>query len=110
MTDSGKPVTMVAQGIEYVELYATDPSMVLDYFTGLLGFTQVAIAAHDGLDSVLLRQGKVQLIVTAGPGTAAFLDEHGDGIADIALSCDDIVAASNAAARAGARVRMAPGG
>jgi 4-hydroxymandelate synthase len=57
---------------------------------------------------VLLRQGQVKLIVTAGPGTSQFLDAHGDGIVDIALNCDDPAAAAEAAAAAGASVH-APG-
>jgi 4-hydroxymandelate synthase len=95
---------MVAQGIEYVELYATDQSAALDYYINSLGFTRVATSAQDGMNSVLLRQGTVQLIVTAGPGTAAFLDEHGEGIADIALHCDDVTAVADTATLAGARV------
>ncbi|HEY0935849.1 MAG TPA: VOC family protein, partial [Trebonia sp.] len=57
-----------------------------------------------------LRQGQVQLIVTAGPGAARFLDEHGDGIADIALNCDDVAAVADAALLAGAKVHTAGAG
>jgi 4-hydroxymandelate synthase len=95
---------MVAREIEYVELYANDRRAVLDYFINSLGFTQVAESTDDAKNSALLRQGKVQLIVTAGPGTTPFLDAHGDGIADIALNCDDTAAAADAAATEGAGV------
>lgn len=114
ITNSRETVSMAAQEIEYVELYATDQSAVLDYYIGSLGFTRVAMSARTAMNrhvmnrgamnSVLLRQGKVQLIVTSGPGTAEFLDEHGDGIADIALNCDDVAAVADAAVLAGARV------
>lgn len=101
---------MVAREIEYVELYANDQPAVLDYFISSLGFTQVAESAEDAKNSALLRQGRVQLIVTAGPGTTSFLDAHGDGVADIALNCDDNAAAADAAATAGASVRASQAG
>jgi 4-hydroxymandelate synthase len=104
MTSSRETVSMAAQEIEYVELYTTDPSAVLDYYIGSLGFTRVAMSARNAMNSVLLRQGKVQLIVTSGPGTGQFLDEHGDGIADIAVNCDDVAAVADAAVLAGAKV------
>jgi 4-hydroxymandelate synthase len=93
---------MVAQGIEYVELYTSDQRAALDYYIGSLGFTQVAKSVVDLKSSVLLRQGTVQVIVTAGLGTTAFLEAHGDGIADIGLICEDPTAAANAAVAAGA--------
>ena len=107
MTSSRETVSMAAQEIEYVELYTTDQSAVLDYYIGSLGFTRVAMSARNAMNSVLLRQGKVQLIVTSGPGTGQFLDEHGDGIADIALNCDDVAAVADAAVLAGAKVHTA---
>ena len=110
MTGHRELVSMVAQGIEYVELYTTDLSAVLDYYISSLGFTRVATSADDSMNSVLLRQGKVQLIVTAGPGAAPFLDEHGDGIADIALNCDDVATVADRAAMTGARVHLTDAG
>jgi 4-hydroxymandelate synthase len=101
---------MVAREIEYVELYAKDQRAVLDYFISSLGFIQVAESTDDAKNSALLRQGRVQLIVTAGPGTAPFLDAHGDGIADIALNCDDAAAAADAAALGGAYVHTTESG
>jgi 4-hydroxymandelate synthase len=98
---------MVAQGVEYVELYTGDQRAALDYYIGALGFTQVAESAVESNRSVLLRQGTVQVVVTAGPVTTAFLDAHGDGIADIALNCDDPAAAAHAAVVAGASKRIA---
>jgi 4-hydroxymandelate synthase len=44
----------------------------------------------------------VRLVVTGGPLTRAFLDAHGDGIADIAFSCDDVPGTRDAALAAGA--------
>jgi 4-hydroxymandelate synthase len=93
---------MAARDIEYVELYADDRESAADYFVSSMGFTQVAESADHGKSSSLLRQGEVQLVVTAGPGTQDFLDAHGEGIADIALTCDDVAAVRDAAAAAGA--------
>lgn len=95
---------MVAREIDYVELYANDQRAILDYYISSLGFTQVAESTDDARSSALLRQGRVTLIVTAGPGTSQFLDAHGDGIADIALNCEDPAAVADSAAAAGASV------
>jgi 4-hydroxymandelate synthase len=83
---------MAARDIEYIELYASDEHDAADYLISSLGFTRIAECADPDKNSTLLRQGGVQLIVTAGPATAEFLDIHGDGIADIAFSCDDVAA------------------
>ncbi len=102
---------MAVRDIEYVELYATDRESVGHYFVSSLGFTQVAESADDDKSSVLLRQGQAQVVVTAGPGTREFLDAHGDGVADIALTCDDVAATRDAAAAAGASLLGSqPGG
>jgi 4-hydroxymandelate synthase len=93
---------MTARDIEYVELYVDDRQLTVDYFVSSLGFTLVAESVDDDKNSALLRQGEVQLIVTTGPATHEFLDAHGDGVADIALTCDDVLATSQAAVAAGA--------
>jgi 4-hydroxymandelate synthase len=95
---------MAVQDIEYIELYASNRQSTVDYFVLSFGFTPVAESAVGGKNTVLLRQGTVQLLVTAGPGTREFLNAHGDGVADIALTCDDVVATSDAATAAGAAV------
>lgn len=95
---------MAARNIEYVELYTTDKQSTINYFVASLGFVQVAECADHEKISVLLRQGQAQLLVTAGPGTHKFLDAHGDGVADIALTCEDVTASRQAAVAAGAEV------
>jgi 4-hydroxymandelate synthase len=92
---------MAARDIEYVELYAHSKQSMIDYFALSFGFTLVAESAGYGKNSALLRQGKVQLVVTEGPATHEFLDAHGDGVADIALTCDDVAATCDAAVAAG---------
>ncbi|MFE9421945.1 4-hydroxyphenylpyruvate dioxygenase [Kitasatospora sp. NPDC006697] len=95
---------MSAQGIEYVELYAGDQNSAVELLEGEFGFTRIARTETADMDSVLLRQGGVQILVTSGPGTWKFLEEHGDGIADIALGCEDVAATLESAAAAGASV------
>jgi len=83
---------MAARDIEYVELYTSDKHEAIDYLVSSLGFAKIAESVNFTMSSTLLRQGDVQLVVTAGPATAEFLDKHGDGVADIAFSCDDVSA------------------
>ncbi|HZM83911.1 MAG TPA: 4-hydroxyphenylpyruvate dioxygenase [Candidatus Limnocylindrales bacterium] len=100
---------MTAREVEYVELYVSDMASICDYFTVAMGFTQVARSEQDGSSSVLLRQGDVQLIITSGAVTREFLSAHGDGVADVALACDNVDAAREAAEASGALVRSVQG-
>ncbi|MEV7116690.1 4-hydroxyphenylpyruvate dioxygenase [Streptomyces anulatus] len=93
---------MAVQDIAYVELFASDKVSAVDFFVSALGFTRVADSVETDRSSVLLRQGDVQLVVTSGRGIWKFLDNHGDGIADIALTCDDAKAMGERAVAAGA--------
>jgi 4-hydroxymandelate synthase len=101
---------MPAQDIEYVELYTSDERSTVEYFISSFSFTRAAESANDGSHSSLLRQGTVQLIVTAGKKTEAFLEAHGDGIADIAFGCDDAAETCRRAVAAGAsEISSVPG-
>lgn len=93
---------MPAQDIAYIEFYTGDHRSALDYFVSSLGFMQVAESAASTGHSALLRQGDVRLVITEGQSTRAFLDAHGDGIADIAFSCDDVAGTRDVALAAGA--------
>ncbi|MGW1228904.1 4-hydroxyphenylpyruvate dioxygenase [Streptomyces sp. NPDC001478] len=101
---------MVVQDIAYVELFTKDKRSTTDYFVNALGFTRVADSVEVDRSSVLLRQGDVQVVVTTGRATWRFCDEHGDGIADIAMTCDDVTATRDAALSAGARAETSPRG
>ncbi|MGW3290521.1 4-hydroxyphenylpyruvate dioxygenase [Streptomyces sp. NPDC001002] len=94
---------MGVRDIEYVELYASERKSAFDYFVSSMGFAAVAESEGRDTRSVLLRQGGVQILLTTGPGTREFLEVHGDGIADIAVTCDDVDATYDAALAAGAR-------
>jgi 4-hydroxymandelate synthase len=101
---------MTARDIPYVELYATDRHKTVDYFTASFGFQETGVSESPGINSSLLSQGDVQLVVSSGPATQPFLEQHGDGVADIALACDDVAATAAAAVAAGGRVLpSAPG-
>jgi 4-hydroxymandelate synthase len=93
---------MSARQIAFVEIYTSEQKTAVDYLTSALGFAPVAEATGEDSRSVLVRQGQVQIVVTAGPATERFLEAHGDGIADIALGCDDVAASRAAAIAAGA--------
>ncbi|MET7355804.1 4-hydroxyphenylpyruvate dioxygenase [Streptomyces mirabilis] len=93
---------MAVQDIAYVELFASDKVSAVDHFVSALGFTRVADSVETDRSSVLLRQGDVRLVVTSGRGIWKFLDTHGDGIADIAMTCDDAAEAGERAVAAGA--------
>ncbi|MER5887987.1 4-hydroxyphenylpyruvate dioxygenase [Streptomyces sp. NPDC001941] len=101
---------MVVQDIAYVELFTRDKLAAVDHFTSALGFTRIADSVEVDRSSILLGQGDVQLVVTSGRGIWKFLDEHGDGIADIAFTCDDVAATRDAALLAGARDAESPRG
>ncbi|MCC9311903.1 4-hydroxyphenylpyruvate dioxygenase [Kitasatospora sp. RB6PN24] len=93
---------MAVHDIAYVELYTRDKVAAVDYFVSAMGFTRVADAVEAEQSSVLLQQGEVRLVVTSGRGIVRFLEQHGDGIADVALTCDDVAATAAAATAAGA--------
>lgn len=94
---------MAVDDIEYIELFVADKQLAVDYFVSSLGFTWTAEHSNAGTCSSLLVQGDVTLVLTAGTGTAQFLEQHGDGVAYIGLTCDDASAALDAAVAAGAR-------
>ncbi|MET8831849.1 4-hydroxyphenylpyruvate dioxygenase [Streptomyces sp. NPDC004610] len=95
---------MAVHDVAYIELYTSNRKSVVDYFVSSMGFTRTAEAVGVDRSSALLRQGTVHLVVTTGPATWKFLSAHGDGIADIALTCDDVNESARAAVAAGATV------
>jgi 4-hydroxymandelate synthase len=101
---------MAALDVDYIEFYAEDKQSAVDYLVSSLDFTPMAEATDLGKNSTLLQQGSVQLVVTGGPQTEDFLHAHGDGVADIALACDDVAATRDAAAKAGAAVTVSAAG
>ncbi|MFE4575386.1 4-hydroxyphenylpyruvate dioxygenase [Streptomyces chartreusis] len=99
-------ITMKYTGIDHVEIYVDDLDEALNEFCGKYGFV-VAAKAVPATDrrSVLVLRGTARLVLTTATGTdgevAAFLQEHGDGVRDIALRVDDATAAFAAAVGGG---------
>ncbi len=96
--------------IDHSELYVHDKNSSVNFLTGL-GFRPIVAGRSDAEDpdrhSIIMRNGSVQLKVTsprgAGGAVAEFLDEHGEGIADVAMRCDDLEKALDRAGAAGVR-------
>ncbi|ATL26071.1 4-hydroxyphenylpyruvate dioxygenase [Streptomyces formicae] len=99
--------------LAYVEFYVRDAAATAAELRHKYGFETCAKAgsARSGSDhySLALRQGNITLVVTQGEAAHAYVERHGDGVADIAFQVDDVRAAFAAAVRAGARVVREPG-
>jgi len=88
-------------GTDYVELYVSNALQAAYYYQHAFGFECIA---HKGLttgskevESYVLQQGKVRLVVTAplvgNTDIGKHIDLHGDGVKHIALWVDDAEAA-----------------
>ncbi|MFI9560348.1 4-hydroxyphenylpyruvate dioxygenase [Nonomuraea endophytica] len=99
---------MTVRDIAYVEIYARDQMSTVNYFVSAMGFTRVAESVEPGRSSVLLRQGSAQVVITAGPGVANFINKHGDGVADIGLTCDDVAETAGRARAVGTALIPSP--
>lgn len=89
-------------GLDHVRFCVADPDAAARELVGRYGFQ---IAARD-LRTVALTQGEIGIALT-GPDedddAAAYVLEHGDGVADIALTTTDVQAAYEQAVANGAR-------
>jgi 4-hydroxymandelate synthase len=100
---------VTAQHITHLELYTADHHAAVDHLTRLgLVPADPAPAPRPGRETTVLSVGAATLAVTAPTGSggpvAEYLDRHGDGIAEIVFSCDDVEATLGQALAAGARV------
>lgn len=92
--------------IDYVEMYVGNLEEAAFGWVDKYAFAVAGTSRSADHRSVTLRQGPTTLVLTEPmsdrhPG-AAYLQTHGDGVADIALSTSDVTAAFEAAVRAGA--------
>lgn len=80
-------------GIAYVEINVRNIGETAAYFTDRWDFTAVAEAYLPGQHCMLLRAGKIQLVLSAPIGHNSqvrdWLDQHGEGVADVATYCTD---------------------
>jgi len=96
--------------VDYVEFYVSEIERNVDWLVDGYGFAiSAASSSADGgrVRSVCVRQGEIDLLVTEPiesdhPATA-YVDRHGDGVANIGLRVPDAAAAFAAAVRGGAR-------
>ncbi len=102
--------TVDMHAVAYAEFHVEDPVKSAARLIDGYGFTvDGRYRGHGaGGESTLLVHGGVRLVLTgaASPthSAAEFVRRHGDGVAVIAVLCDDARAACDAAARRGARV------
>lgn len=100
-------------GIDYVEMYVGNLDVAALGWVDKYGFTVAGTERSADHRRISLRQGPITLLLTEPtsdrhPG-AAYLQTHGDGVADIALSTPDVAAAFETAVRAGADPVREPG-
>ncbi|MFE0872869.1 4-hydroxyphenylpyruvate dioxygenase [Streptomyces rochei] len=107
---------MPPSAIAYAELYVADDRDAAGFLVDSLGFVPLAVAGpatgtHDRRSTVL-RSGEVTLVVTQAlrPDTdvARYVERHGDSIADLAFTCDDVRSCFDRAVVAGARAVQTP--
>ncbi|HEX6358898.1 4-hydroxyphenylpyruvate dioxygenase [Actinophytocola sp.] len=96
--------------VDHVEFYVGDIAQNLDWLVDGYGFTVRAAtksSAEQRVRSVCVGQGEIDLVLTEPvesdhPATA-YVDRHGDGVANIGLRVRDAAAAFAEAVRGGAR-------
>jgi 4-hydroxymandelate synthase len=101
--------------VDYVEFYVTDIEHNLDWLVDGYGFVVRAESSSDGpgkVRSVCVRQDGIDVLLTQPiesdhPATA-YVDRHGDGVANIGLRVPDAAAAFSAAVFGGARPATPP--
>ncbi|MEW1569472.1 4-hydroxyphenylpyruvate dioxygenase [Streptomyces sp. NPDC093509] len=99
-------------GISHVESYVASLGSATAELTDLYGFRPVARSSSEQAESVLLRQGRISLVLTQAkvsdhPG-ARYVMAHGDGVGDIALTVVDVAAVFEEAVRRGAEPLAVP--
>lgn len=98
--------------IDYVEMYVAKLEEATFGWVDKYAFAVVGTDRSADFRSVTLRQGPITLVLTEPTSdrhpAAAYLQTHGDGVADIALRTPDVAAAFEAAVRAGADAVRAP--
>src|SRR5579862_2766595 len=103
---SWRRLTMTILGIDHVELYVADLEKSVAALCRDFGFLTAAQATQAGSRSVLLRQGRVELLLTTASApdhpAASFVERHGDGVASIAFRTDDVRQAFDKAVAGGA--------
>lgn len=95
--------------VDYVEFYVDDIETNVNWLVGGYGFVVRAVSpgGRGGVRTVCVGQGEINLVLTEPvesdhPATA-YVERHGDGVANIGLRVPDAAAAFAEAVRGGAR-------
>jgi len=107
---------MPINGTDYLELYVSNANQAAYYYKSAFGFQSLAYAGLEtGLkdrESYVVVQDKIRLILTSPLHSESIIgkhiDDHGDGVKEIALWVDDATYAYEEAIRRGARSFMEP--
>lgn len=96
--------------VDHVEFYVGDVDQSIGWLVDGYGFTVLATSPSgqsDGVRSVCVGQGDINVLFTepldSDHPAKAYVDRHGDGVANIGLRVPDAVAAFTEAVLAGAR-------
>ncbi|MEN3539932.1 4-hydroxyphenylpyruvate dioxygenase [Microbispora sp. ZYX-F-249] len=101
--------------VGHIEFYVDDAGAAADRLFGGFGFERTTLPGRPGwCRSLLLTGGRIRLVLTEALSpehpAAAYVERHGDGVADIALRVPDVAAAFAEATRRGARAVTPPEG
>src|SRR5690242_12316620 len=116
MSDDTVKDFMPIQNFDYLEFYVGNAKQAAYYFSHAWGFTPIAFSGLEtgvrDRSSYVLEQGNVRCVLTSalGPegGMAEHVQQHGDGVRDIALRVDDAERAYREATTRGAQGVMPP--
>jgi 4-hydroxymandelate synthase len=104
--------------VDHVEFYVGDAEQFAQFLRTKLGFRLLGKGGPEtglaGQRTLLLGHGGIRLLVTSAltpdHPVARYVEEHGDGVACLAMATDDAAAAFAAAVREGARPVAEPHG
>lgn len=99
--------------VEHIEFYVTDAAAAADRLFSGYGFSQHPVPyLQKEARSLGLASGRIRMVLTEALSVrhpaAAYVERHGDGVADIALGVRDAAAAFAEATRRGARAVAPP--
>ena len=106
-----RPRAFEGMRVDHVGFFVADADVAASGFVDGYGFASAPVAVRGfgagDARTASLRQGRIELLLTEPlvddhPGTA-YVERHGDGVADIALGVPDAAAAYAEAVRRGAR-------
>lgn len=100
--------------LDYVELYVKDVDAQAELWRDRYGFVEIAVGGspEQGFRSVVMSQGSIRMVLTEAlteeHEAHVYLLTHGDGVANIAMTTDDVRAAFAQILANGGRMLAAP--